>query len=100
MINRIPDELMRRLREAKLARGIHGVPSKRTVAGATWFVFLNAEIRDRVLSERRVQAAARKKRSGSGEQDGLHSFAPRNSRRQRDTKPAGAEGVSAATNAE
>ena len=35
VINRIPDELMRRLREAKLARGIHGVPSKHTVAGAT-----------------------------------------------------------------
>ena len=75
VINRIPDELMRRLREAKLARGIHGVPSKRTVAGATWFVFLNAEIRDRVLSERRVEAASRKKRSGSGEQNGLtHSL--------------------------
>jgi len=66
VFNRIPDELMRRLRDANLARGIHGVPSKRTVAGATWFVFLNAEIRDRVLSERRVQAAARKRRSQSG----------------------------------
>ena len=75
VINRIPDELMSRLRAAKLARGIHGVPSKHTVAGATWFVFLNAEIRDRVLAERRVQAASRRRRSQAGEQSGpTHSL--------------------------
>jgi len=70
VIKRIPDELMRRLRDANLARGVHGVPSKHTVAGATWFVFFNAEIRDRVLSERRVQAASRKKRPRSGQRSG------------------------------
>ena len=50
VLERIPDELMKQLRAAMLARGIPGKPSQRTGSNATWFVFLNSEIRDRVLA--------------------------------------------------
>ena len=50
VLERIPDELMEQLRAAMLARGIPGKPSKRTGTSATWFVFLNSEIKDRVLA--------------------------------------------------
>ena len=50
VLERIPDDLMKQLRAAMLARGIPGKPSKRTGSSATWFVFLNSEIRDRVLA--------------------------------------------------
>ncbi len=53
VLQRIPDELMKQLRVAMLARGIPGKPSQRTGSSATWFVFLNGEIRDRVLARRR-----------------------------------------------
>ena len=53
VLERIPDELMTQLRAAMLARGIRGKPSQRTGTSATWFVFLNSEIKDRVLARRR-----------------------------------------------
>ena len=60
VLERIPDELMKQLRAAMLARGIPGRPSKRTGSSATWFVFLNSEIRDRVLAMwRRPKGAAK-----------------------------------------
>jgi hypothetical protein len=67
VIERMPEELMRELRAAKLARGIPGKPSQRTESYATWFVFLNSEIRDRVLAEWRAANAARKRGRGEGE---------------------------------
>jgi len=60
VIERIPGELMEKLRATKLARGIPGRPSDRTQSYATWFVFLNDEIRDRVLAEWRKVSKARK----------------------------------------
>jgi hypothetical protein len=62
VIKRIPEELMQKLRAARLARGIPGRPSERTKSYATWFVFLNDEIRDRVLAEWRKVSTARKRR--------------------------------------
>ena len=60
VLERIPDELMKKLRAAMLARGIPGKPSQRTGSSATWFVFLNSEIRDRVLALRcRPKGAAK-----------------------------------------
>ncbi len=53
VVKRIPEELMQRLRAAKLARGIRNKPGRRTNSQATWFVFLSEEIRDRVLGKRR-----------------------------------------------
>ena len=64
VVQRIPEELMKKLREAKLARGIPGKPSQRTESHATWFVFLDSEIRDRVLPEWRKANAARKRGRG------------------------------------
>ena len=61
VVQHIPEELMKTLREAKLARGIPGKPSQRTESHATWFVFLNSEIGDRVLAEWRKANAARKR---------------------------------------
>ena len=68
VVQRIPEELMKTLREAKLARGIPGKPSQRTESHATWFVFLNSEIRDRALAEWRKASAARKRGSGKAKQ--------------------------------
>ncbi|MBP90195.1 MAG: hypothetical protein CMJ64_26380 [Planctomycetaceae bacterium] len=56
---------MKKLRAVKLARGIPGKPSRRTESHATWFVFLNNEIRDRVLIEWREAKAARQRSRGS-----------------------------------
>ena len=53
VVERIPEELMRKLRGAKLTRGIYGKPSKRTQSNATWFVFLSSDIAERVLAELR-----------------------------------------------
>jgi len=61
IIERIPGELMEKLRAAKLARGVPGRPSEHTQSYATWFVFLNGEIRDRVLAEWRSVSATRKR---------------------------------------
>ena len=61
VLERIPDELMKQLRAAMLARGIPGKPSQRTGSSATWFVFLNGEIKDRVLAMwRRPKGAAKR----------------------------------------
>ena len=61
VLERIPDELMAQLRAAMLARGIPGKPSQRTGSSATWFVFLNSEIKDRVLAMwRRPKRAAKR----------------------------------------
>ena len=62
VIERIPDVLMKKLRAAKLARGIPAKPSRRTESHATWFVFLTGEIRDRVLVEWRTANRARKRK--------------------------------------
>ena len=69
LVERIPEELMKKLREAKLARGIPGKPSQRTESKATWFVFLNSEIRDYVLAECRKANAARKRGRGKAKED-------------------------------
>ena len=66
VVERIPEDLMQKLRAAKLARGIPGTPSQRTESFATWFVFLNAEIRERVLAEWRKANAARRRNRGQG----------------------------------
>lgn len=50
VVELIPEELMRRLRDAKLAIGIPGKGSL-TTARAKWIVFLNAEIRDQGLAQ-------------------------------------------------
>ena len=69
VIKRIPEELMKKLRAAKLARGIPGKGSRHTDTYATWFVFLRSEIRDRVMAEwRQANAARRQKLSTSTEQ--------------------------------
>ena len=64
----IPEELMMKLRAAELARGIPGKRSERTQSYATWFVFFNNEIRDRVLTEWRKAKTARKRRPVKGAQ--------------------------------
>lgn len=68
VLRRIPEELMNKLREAKLARGIPGKRSRRTETYATWFVFLNSEIGNRVLAEWRKAKAARKRARGKAKQ--------------------------------
>ncbi len=65
VLERMPEELMKKLRSVTLARGIPGKPSRRTESHAIWFVFLNGEIRDRVLIEWRKAKAARKRSRGS-----------------------------------
>ena len=63
VLRRIPEELMQKLRAAKLARGIPGKPNKNTGSYATWFVFLNSDIRDHVMGEwRRAQRSLNRKR--------------------------------------
>jgi hypothetical protein len=76
VLRRIPEELMKKLREAKLARGIPGKPSRRTESYATWFVFLTSEIRDRVLAEWRRANAAQKRGRGKGVQGKASADAP------------------------
>ena len=66
VMERIPEDLMKQLRTAKLARGIPGTPSQRTESYATWFVLVNDEIRERVLAEWRKANAARKRSRGKG----------------------------------
>jgi hypothetical protein len=68
VVQRIPEELMKTLRQAHLARGIPGKRSQRTESHATWYVFLNSEIRDRVLAEWRKANAARKRGRGKAKQ--------------------------------
>jgi len=51
VLQRIPDELMQRLRAAQLARGIPNRQSAHTQSFATWYVFFNEEIRAQVLNE-------------------------------------------------
>ena len=64
VVERIPEELMKELRTAMLARGIPGRPSQRTGSSATWFVFLDEEIRERVLAEwRKANEAQRRGRA-------------------------------------
>ena len=60
----IPEELMQKLRMAQPARGVPGKASKHTESYATWFVFLNSDIRDHVMSEWRLahRALDRKRR--------------------------------------
>ena len=60
VVRRIPEPLMRKLRDAKLARGIRGKRSSKTDTNATWFVFLNAAIRDTRLQEWRKENKRRK----------------------------------------
>ena len=63
VLKRIPEELMQKLRLAKLAKGIPHKASKRTDSYATWFVFFNSDIRDDVMNEwREAQRALNRKR--------------------------------------
>ena len=64
VIERIPEELMKELRQAKLARGVPGNRSKKTDSFATWYVFFTDEIRDRVMKEWRDANRSRKGKSG------------------------------------
>ena len=68
VLQRIPEELMQKLRKAQLARGVPGKANKQTDSYATWFVFFNSDIRDHVMSEWRMNAQAkkRKRRRGKG----------------------------------
>ena len=50
VVELIPEELMRRLRDAKLAIGIPG-KSSLTATRAKWIVFLNTEIREQSLTQ-------------------------------------------------
>lgn len=65
VVKRIPDRLMRQLRDANLARGVPGRHSEATKSHATWFVFLNDNVRDLRLKEWRA-ANKQRKRSRSG----------------------------------
>jgi hypothetical protein len=49
VVERIPEELMRRLRASKLAVGISGAASQ-TATSAKWIVFLDDRIRDQALT--------------------------------------------------
>lgn len=60
VVRRLPDEIMQQLRAAKLARGIPCRRSQNTQTYATWFVFFNDQIRDRVLREFREANTKRK----------------------------------------
>ena len=57
VVELIPEELMRRLRAAKLAVGIPREVS-RTTARAKWIVFLNTEIRDQAVTQWRSETSA------------------------------------------
>lgn len=65
VLQRIPEELMQRLRAAHLARGIPGRRSPHTQSFATWFVFFNEEIRASVLNE---YLTAQRKRRGTAKE--------------------------------
>jgi hypothetical protein len=62
VVKRMPEKLMRQLRDARLARGIHGRRSEATKSQATWFVFLNDNIRDLILREWRTASKQPKRR--------------------------------------
>ena len=62
VVERIPETLMRQLRDANLARGIPGRRSEGTQSHATWFVFLTDEIREQKLNEWRAINKQRKRR--------------------------------------
>ena len=62
VVERIPEDLMQRLRAAKLAVGVGGKRSERTETTATWFVLLDDTIRKQVLTACRM--ARRKRRRG------------------------------------
>ena len=62
VLQRIPDELMNKLRAAKLARGVPGKRSERTETYATWFVFLSDGIREQVLAKWREANRQRRHR--------------------------------------
>ena len=51
VLERIPEELMSKLRAANLARGVPGKRNERTETYATWFVFLSKGIRERFLEQ-------------------------------------------------
>ena len=62
VIERIPEALMRQLREANLARGIPGRRNEATKSYATWFVFLTDDIREQRLNEWRTINKQRKRK--------------------------------------
>jgi hypothetical protein len=57
---RIPEELMQRLRRAKLAVGVGGRRAERCGTSATWFVFFNEAIRAQALERYRAHRRRRK----------------------------------------
>ena len=60
VLQRVPVDLMHKLRAAKLARGVPGRRSDHTETHATWFVFLSDDIRDQILAEWREANRHRK----------------------------------------
>ena len=62
VLQRIPKDLMDKLRAAKLARGVPGRRSDRTETHATWFVFLSDDIRVQILAEWREANRHRRQR--------------------------------------
>jgi hypothetical protein len=48
VLERIPDDLMRRLRAARLARGVPRLKNQNTQTQATWYVFLTDQIREQI----------------------------------------------------
>jgi hypothetical protein len=67
VLQRIPEELMNKLRAAKLARGIPGGRNESTGTYATWFVFFSDGIRDEVLAKwREANRQRRQRRTAAG----------------------------------
>jgi hypothetical protein len=68
VVERIPDDLMQRLRAARLAVGIRGEETL-IATSAKWFVFLNDDIRDHVSprwrEERRGHHRNKRRQHGS-----------------------------------
>ena len=65
VLQRISEEMMNRLRAAKLARGVPGRRNERTETYATWFVFLSDDIRDQVLAKWREAHRLRRQRNAA-----------------------------------
>ena len=65
VLERIPEEMMNRLRAAKLARGVPGRRNERTETYATWFVYLSDDIRDQVLGKWREANRLRRQRNAA-----------------------------------
>ena len=87
VLKRLPEDLMQKLRAAKLARGIPGKSSDKTETFATWYVFFTTEIQDKILLEWRSANRMRKKsRASAG--DAPPAKPARSSKPAKPAKPA------------